>query len=96
MCRGEYLAIIAYVWRKRDYGRRGKMRQSVRMCVAGNIGRKLRTRGEREIMVAGGNASGLGSLTGIAYCEEGENTVYVYIVCNGLEDRREGGGVCMC
>ena len=23
-------------------------------CVAGNIGRKLRTRGEREIMVAGG------------------------------------------
>ena len=50
-------------------------------------------------MVAGGkcvNASGLGNLTGIAYCEEGENTVYVYIVCNGLEDRREGGGVCMC
>ena len=24
VCRGEYLAIIAYVWRKRDYGRRGK------------------------------------------------------------------------
>ena len=37
----------------------------------------------------------LGNLTGIAYCEEGENTVYVYILCNGLEDRRKkrGGGV---
>ena len=31
VCRGEYLAIIAYIWRKRDYGRRGKMRQSVRI-----------------------------------------------------------------
>ena len=31
VCRGEYLAIIAYIWRKRDYGRRGKMRQCVRI-----------------------------------------------------------------
>ena len=37
----------------------------------GNIWRKLRKYGEREIMVAGGkcvNASGLGNLTEIAYC----------------------------
>ena len=39
----------------------------------------------------------LGNLTGIAYCEEGENTVYVYILCNGLEDRRKKrGGGCVC
>ena len=31
VCRGGYLAIIAYIWRKRDYDRRGKMRQSVRI-----------------------------------------------------------------
>ena len=69
-CRGEYLAIIAYVWRKGDYGHRGKMRQSVRINNRGGGGVSRGIFGDNCVRMAKGRLWSQGKMRQSVRIEE--------------------------